>query len=70
MNRQNVGENMDCSDLKCIVSFCEAVDKKNQILISKRLQATRISTLDGVCRMSHILCLEDSKGPSKEAPVL
>ena len=70
MSRQYVGENMDCSDLKRIVSLGEAVDKKNQILIRKRLQANLVSTLDIACRTSHILCLEDSKGPSREGLVL
>lgn len=70
MSCQNVGEDMDCSDLKRIVAFREAVDEKNQILISERLQSTLVSTSDNICRLFHILCPEDSKGPSKEALVL
>ncbi len=70
MSCQNVGENMDCSDLKRIVSFREAMDEKNQILISERLQSTPVSTSDDVCRSFHIPCPKDSKDLSKEALVL
>ena len=70
MSCQNVSEDMDCGDLKCIVSFREAVDEKNQILISKRLQGTPVSTSDEVRRLCDILCPEDSTVPSKEALVL
>lgn len=70
MSCQNVGENMDCSDLKSVVSFREAVDEKSQILISKRLQTTLISISDALRRTVHILCPEGNKDPSKEALVL
>lgn len=70
MSCQNVGENMDCRDLKRIVSFREAVDEKNQIFIGKRLQPIPVSTSIDICRMLYILCPEDSRDPSKEALVL
>ncbi len=70
MSCQNVGEDMDCSDLKRIVPFREAMDEKNQILISERLQSNPVSTSDDVCRIFHIPCPKDSKDLSKEALVL
>lgn len=69
MGCQNVGENMDCSDLKRIMSFREAVNEENQIFISKRLQPTLVSTSGDAGGTIHILCPEDSKDPSKEALV-
>lgn len=70
MDCQNVGKNMDCSDLKRIMSFREAVNEESQVLIRKRLQSNAVSTPANTIGTFHLLCPEDSKDPSKEALVL
>ena len=68
MDRQNVGENMNCGHLKGIVSFCEAVDEEDQILLSERLRSIPVSNIDGwYMQTFYILCPGDSKDLSKEA---
>lgn len=66
---ENVGENVNCSDLERIVSFREAVNEENQILFSKRLPTPIVRTWFGM-RAVNLPCPEDSKVPSKGVLVL
>lgn len=70
MDCEDVGECMDCSDLKRIMSFCEAVNEETQVLIRKRLISGAVNTLSNTIATFHLLCPEDSKDLSKEALVL
>lgn len=70
MDCQNVGENMDCRNLKRIMSFREAVNEESQVLIRKLLRPNAVSTPANKFGKFDLLCPEDSKDPSKEDLVL